>query len=75
MAFQSPAGAERWAKTQTIRWNATDPDNDTLTYELFYSDDGGASSGYNVVMVRLEFVIDSWKSVRADTIHAVEDLW
>ena len=42
VAFQSPAGAERWAKTQTVRWNATDPDNDTLTYELFYSDDGGA---------------------------------
>ncbi len=43
VAFQSPAGAERWAKTQTIRWNAADPDNDTLTYELFYSDNGGAT--------------------------------
>jgi hypothetical protein len=43
VAFQSPAGAERWAKSQTIRWNAADPDNDTLTYELFYSDNGGAT--------------------------------
>lgn len=43
VAFQSPLGAERWAKTQTIRWNATDPDNDTLTYELFYSNDSGAN--------------------------------
>jgi len=42
IAFQSPAGGERWAKNQTIRWNANDPDNDTITYELFYSDSGGA---------------------------------
>jgi sugar lactone lactonase YvrE len=43
VAFQSPAGGERWAKSQTVRWTANDPDNDTLTYELFYSDTGGAS--------------------------------
>ena len=28
---------------------------------------------YNVVMVRVEFVLDSWKAVRQDTITAVED--
>jgi len=28
---------------------------------------------YNVVMVRVEYVLDSWKSVRQDTIAAVED--
>jgi uncharacterized damage-inducible protein DinB len=28
---------------------------------------------YNVVMVRIEFVLDSWRSVRHDTILAVED--
>jgi len=43
VAFQLPTGGERWAKTQTIRWNAADPDNDTLTYELFYSDNGGST--------------------------------
>jgi sugar lactone lactonase YvrE len=43
VAFQLPTGGERWSKTQTVRWNATDPDNDTLTYELMYSDNGGAT--------------------------------
>jgi len=28
---------------------------------------------YNVVMVRVEFVLDSWKAIRQDTIAAVED--
>ncbi len=40
VAFTSPSGGERWAKTQTVRWNGTDPDNDTLTYDLTYSTDG-----------------------------------
>jgi sugar lactone lactonase YvrE len=43
VAFQLPSGGERWARSQTVRWNATDPDNDTLTYNLFYSDDAGAT--------------------------------
>lgn len=43
VSFQAPIGGERWAKTQTIRWNASDPDNDTLTYELYYSNDGGVT--------------------------------
>ncbi|HLJ56907.1 MAG TPA: hypothetical protein VKT77_17840, partial [Chthonomonadaceae bacterium] len=29
-------------KTQMLRWSGVDPDNDTLTYEVFYSDNGGA---------------------------------
>lgn len=41
--FLAPVGGERWARTQTIRWNAVDPDNDTLTYELTISNDGGAT--------------------------------
>lgn len=41
VAFQAPAGGERWAKTQTLRWTGSDPDNDTLSYTLFYSNDGG----------------------------------
>jgi hypothetical protein len=40
VVFQSPQGGERWSKSQTIRWNGTDPDNDTLTYDLFLSSDG-----------------------------------
>src|SRR5258706_9006136 len=33
----------------------------------------GAACGYNVVMVRVEQVIDSWKGIRQDTIIAVEE--
>lgn len=40
VSFQAPLGGERWSKSQTIRWNADDPDNDTLTYDLFYSTNG-----------------------------------
>lgn len=40
VSFQAPQGGERWAKTQSIRWNGSDPDNDTLTYDLFVSTDG-----------------------------------
>jgi hypothetical protein len=40
VVFQSPLGGERWSKTQAIRWNGSDPDNDTLTYDLFLSADG-----------------------------------
>ncbi len=43
VAFAAPAGGERWAKQQTIRWQATDPDKDTLSYQLYYSPDHGES--------------------------------
>lgn len=43
VAFVAPNGGERWAKTQTIRWSASDPDNDTLNYTLEYSADGGGT--------------------------------
>ncbi len=42
VAFQAPAGGERWANKQTVKWDANDPDKDTLAYELFYSIDNGA---------------------------------
>jgi uncharacterized damage-inducible protein DinB len=32
-----------------------------------------ARSRYNVVMVRLEHVLDSWRTIRQDTVAAVED--
>jgi len=35
--------------------------------------DAASASQYNVDMVRLEHVLDSWRAVRQDTIHAVED--
>ncbi|MCC6442329.1 MAG: hypothetical protein IT210_02615 [Armatimonadetes bacterium] len=43
VAFTSPAGGEKWSKTQTIRWNGADPDADTLSYQLFTSADAGQS--------------------------------
>jgi sugar lactone lactonase YvrE len=42
VSFQSPSGGERWAKQQTVRWEASDADKDALSYELFYSSDDGA---------------------------------
>ena len=41
VTLQSPKGGEKWSKKQTIRWNGTDPDKDTLTYDLYYSSDEG----------------------------------
>lgn len=35
VAFQTPAGGEWWSGKQTVRWTASDPDKDTLAYELF----------------------------------------
>jgi sugar lactone lactonase YvrE len=43
VTFQAPMGGERWSKSQTVRWNATDPDNDMLTYQVYYSADNGES--------------------------------
>ncbi len=43
VTFSTPSGGERWSKSQTLRWNGTDPDNDTITYDVFYSSDAGAT--------------------------------
>ncbi len=37
----APNGAENWSGQQTITWQATDADNDPLTYTVEYSPDGG----------------------------------
>lgn len=37
----SPKGGEKWARKKTIKWTGSDPDKDTLSYELSYSTDGG----------------------------------
>lgn len=42
VTFTAPAGGERWAKQQTLKWDASDPDKDTLSSELYYSSDNGA---------------------------------
>lgn len=39
--FTEPNVGDVLSGTKTIRWTATDPDKDVLTYELYYSRDGG----------------------------------
>ncbi|NLI01383.1 MAG: hypothetical protein GX446_18045 [Chthonomonadales bacterium] len=43
VTFQAPSGGELWSGKQTLRWQANDPDGDTLVYDLVCSSDGGAS--------------------------------
>ena len=38
-----------------------------------HSPSGPPACGYNVDMVRVEYVLDSWKAVRQDTANAVDD--
>ncbi|MCE5198843.1 hypothetical protein LLG39_07695 [bacterium] len=37
----SPLAGVVWSGNNTIKWAGTDPDSDTLTYDVFYSVDGG----------------------------------
>lgn len=43
IALKEPAPYAIWSGKKTIRWEASDPDGDTLTYEVFISSDGGKS--------------------------------
>jgi hypothetical protein len=43
VALQTPAGGERWSGRQTLKWQASDPDGDTLSFAVAYSSDGGTS--------------------------------
>lgn len=43
VSFTAPAPGDIWSGVKTISWSASDPDRDLLTYELYYSKDGGAT--------------------------------
>jgi len=43
VSFTAPMPGDIWSGVKTISWSASDPDKDTLTYELYYSRDGGAT--------------------------------
>ncbi len=43
VSFQVPIGGEQWAGKQTLKWQAADPDGDTLSFRVEYSLDGGAT--------------------------------
>jgi len=41
LTLQEPVASQVVSGQFNLRWSAKDPDNDTLTYEVFYSADGG----------------------------------
>jgi len=43
VSLQTPVGGEQWSGVQTLRWQASDPDQDTLAYVVECSGDGGKS--------------------------------
>jgi hypothetical protein len=43
VTLQSPRGGEVWRGSKVVRWSATDPDHDTLSFDVFLSADGGGT--------------------------------
>lgn len=41
LKVNAPKGGSVWAGKKTISWSGSDPDKDTLTYDGYYSADGG----------------------------------
>src|SRR5207247_763433 len=43
VALATPAAGEFWRGTKEVKWIGSDPDKDTLAYEVLYSSDNGKS--------------------------------
>lgn len=43
ITVEAPKTGDAWSRKQTIRWSGSDPDKDTLLYNVMYSRDGGAT--------------------------------
>jgi hypothetical protein len=43
VALSAPATGEFWRGAKEIKWSGSDPDKDTLTYEVMFSSDNGKS--------------------------------
>src|SRR5262249_12243844 len=43
VALATPTAGEFWRGTHDVKWIGSDPDKDTLTYQLFFSADNGAT--------------------------------
>lgn len=43
LTLAAPTGGDIIHGSYSLKWSAVDPDKDTLTYEVFYSADGGAT--------------------------------
>ena len=41
VALTTPSGGEIWRGRQTLKWSGSDPNKDTLSYEVSYSPDAG----------------------------------
>ena len=42
VALVNPKGGDSWSGKKDVRWKGKDPDKDSLSYQVFYSSDGGA---------------------------------
>jgi len=71
ITLSSPKGGERWSKKKTIKWTGSDPDKDTLSYEVSYSTDGGAT--WQPLGDKIETVVPEGKEEPQNEQPAEED--